>query len=189
MLDIAFKFLAGEVNAYLRKRTGSKLGNAELTSLVNDKGEWVLKEGNIGLTLLSIEEERVMRAHLPERIYQNGSEVVLQPPLKLNLVVLFTSRYKDYDQSLHFLSHVLTFFQANPSFTADSHPGLDPRIEKLALEMLSYGPEQLNQTWAYLGSKYLPSAIYRLRMVMLQDMEPAGIGQPITTIETTLNEL
>lgn len=188
MLDVAFKFLAAEVNAHLLKRTGSALGKVQLTNLVNDKGEWVLAEGNVGMTLLAVEEERVLREQLPERAFRPGGEVLLQPPLKLNPLVLFAARYKDYDQSLHFLSHVLTFFQANPAFSADSHPGLDPRILKLAVEMLSYGPEQLNQTWAYLGSKYLPSVIYRLRMLVLQDDEPADFGRPITRIDLALHD-
>jgi hypothetical protein len=40
--------------------------------------------------------------------------------------------------------------------------------------------------WACLGAKHLPSVVYRLRMVVLQDVEPAGTGMPITTIATTL---
>jgi hypothetical protein len=43
--------------------------------------------------------------------------------------------------------------------------------------------EQLNQMWAYLGSKYLPSMVYRVRMITLQDLEPLAIGQPVTSIE------
>jgi hypothetical protein len=89
---------------------------------------------------------------------------------------------------LRYLSHVITFFQAHPSFTPDIFPGLDPRIEKLAVEMLPYGPEQLNQMWAYIGAKYLPSVVYRVRMILLQDSEPQGIGKPIATIETTLRD-
>ncbi len=41
--------------------------------------------------------------------------------------------------------------------------------------------------WACLGAKHLPSVVYRLRMVLLQDTEPVGSGAPITTIETSLH--
>ena len=54
------------------------------------------------------------------------------------------------------------------------------------MDLLSYGPEQMNQMWACLGAKHLPSVVYRLRMVVLQDLEPSGTGAPITVIETTL---
>lgn len=188
MLDIAVSFLADELNTYLRKR-GALTGPQDLvlpSSLVNDKGEWTLPEGNVGLTLVNIEEERILREQLPDRVYLNGSNVVLQPALKLNLIVLFAARFTPnttgYKSSLNFLSHVFTFFQANPTFSSDNSPGLNGNIEKLNVELLSYTPEQLNQTWAYLGSKYLPSAIYRVRMVLLQDIEPMEISRPITTI-------
>lgn len=190
MLDAAITFLADELNSYLRKR--GALAQAEdialPSALVNDEGKWVLPEQKIGLTLINIEEESVLREPLPERVYLDGSHVVLQPALKLNLTVLFAARFAQnadgYKKSLNFLSHVLTFFQANPSFSATRNPGLNPRIEKLNLELLSCSSEQLNQTWAYLGSKYLPSAIYRVRMVTLQDIEPAAISKPVTSIIT-----
>jgi len=193
MLDVAITFLADELNSYLRKR--GALAQAEDIvlphTLVNDKGEWMLPEQKIGLTLINIEEERVLREQLPERVYLDGSHVVLPPVLKINLTVLFTARFaqntEGYKKSLSFLSHLLTFFQAHPSFTPDNSPGLDARIAKLNLELLSPTPEQLNQTWAYLGGKYLPSALYRVRMVTLQDIEPAAISKPITTIITEVN--
>lgn len=196
MLEAVVTFLADELNSYLRKRgaLGQTADDLALpSSLVNDKGEWILPEGKIGLTLINIEEERILREQQPERIYQNGNHIVLQPVLKLNLTVLFAAKFthttNGYKTSLSFLSHVLTFFQANRSFSSDNNPGLDPHIEKLNIELLSYLPEQLNQTWAYLGSKYLPSAIYRIRMVVLQDTEPAAIDKPVTTIETEVSKL
>lgn len=188
MLDAAITFLAGEVNAHLRKR-GVLVQPEDMVlpcTLVNDKGEWVLPEQKIGLMLINIEEERVLREQLPERVYLDGAHVVLQPALKLNLTILFAARFatnaEGYKKALNFLSHVLTFFQAHPAFSADSSPALDAHIARLNLELVSPGPEQLNQTWAYLGSKYLPSAIYRVRMVTLQDVEPAAVGQPVTTL-------
>lgn len=191
MLDAAVKFLADEVNAYLRKRSLSANGVGEviLEHVVDDGGKWVTAVDNIGLTLVNIEEDRVLRAQLPDQVYVKGSHVVLQPELKLNLTILFHSRHKsgNYEQSLRFLSNVLTFFQAHPAFTPDAYPGLDPRIGKLSVEMLTLGIEQLNQMWAYLGSKYLPSVAYRVRMLVLQDAEPQAIAKPVSGIDTVLH--
>lgn len=190
MLDAAVKFLADEVNVYLRKRSLSANGVGEviLEHVVDDGGKWATAADNIGLTLVNIEEDRVLRAQVPAPVYIKGSHVVLQPELKLNLTILFHSRHKpgNYEQSLRFLSHVLTFFQAHPAFTPDEYPGLDPRISKLTVEMLTLGIEQLNQMWAYLGSKYLPSVAYRVRMLVLQDAEPRAIGTPVSGIDTVL---
>ena len=61
------------------------------------------------------------------------------------------------------------YFQAHSSFTFEEYPALDPRIGKLTVELQSLNYEQLNQVWAFIGGKQLPSAIYKFRMVVLQD--------------------
>lgn len=189
MLDIAVAFLADEFNAYLQRRTGSlALGRAVAGALVNDAGKVAVAKGTIGVGLINIEEERVTRVQQPERVLVNGREIVLPPELRLNLTLMFVPNMATYDLSLRALSHVLTFFQACPSFTVDEYPALDTRIGQLLVELHSIGPETLNQVWACLGAKYMPSVLYRVRLVTLQDQEPDAVGAPITDISLALHD-
>jgi hypothetical protein len=188
MLDSVLTFLESEINVYVRKRTGIATDMVEAGPIADDQGKWAVKEGQLRLALINIEEERALRSQVPQRALQDGSHIILQPDLKLNLVLMIAGRLKNYADTLRYLSHVMTFFQAHSAFSAAEYPGLDPRIAMLSVELLAYGPEQLNQTWAYLGTKYLPSVVYRVRMVVLQDVEPLGIGKPITTIETAIHD-
>lgn len=189
MLDVALNFLAAELNGYLVARGARKateeLGRVEVGRLVDDAGKWAITDDRIGAALIHIEEERVMRAQLPETVLSGGKHIVLEPKLKLNLHVLFASKFQKYDEALRSLSHVLTFFQSHPVFTTDSYPGLDPRIERLTVELQSLSFEQLNQVWAFLGAKHLPSAIYKVRMVALQDTAPADVQQPVSELGIT----
>ncbi|QSQ13857.1 DUF4255 domain-containing protein [Myxococcus landrumensis] len=187
MLDIALKFLAQELNAYLLTRTGSEFGKAEMTRLVDDTGKYVLKEDQLGVSLIHLEEERVLKSQMPETRLTGGKHVLLEPPLKLNLHILYAARFTHYDQALRYLAHVLTFFQAHPSFTPEAYPGLDGRIEKLTAELQSLSYEQVNQVWAFVGGKQLPSAIYKVRMVLLQDTAQTSIQQPLTQLDTHLH--
>lgn len=187
MLDVALKFLARQLNAYLLSRTGSNFGEVEIGRLVDDSGKWAVKEDHVGAALVNVEEERALKSQRPETVFINGANVVLEPALKLNLHVLFAANFQRYDHALHYLSHVLTFFQAHPSFTQDRYPDLDPQIERLNVELLSLGYEQLNQLWAFIGGKQLPSAVYKVRLVALQDVEPAAIQPPVTSIETAIH--
>ena len=187
MIDVALRFLCTEFNAHLLKRTGASLGAAEPGPLADDKGAWVVPLDTARLALFQVDEERAMREPLPERLLIGGREVVMPPPLKLNLVVLFAGRFQQYDQALRTLSHVLTFFHAHPVFTPADSPGLPEGMDRLSADLLSFGPEQLNQMWSCFGAKHLPCVVYRLRMVVLQDTEPTGTGAPITTIETVLH--
>ena len=186
VIDTTLAFLADEVNAHLVKRTGTELGAVSVGALCDDRGLWTQAVDTTRLTLFQIDEERATREQMPERTIIGGREVVLPPPLKLNLVLLFAGRFQQYDQALRTLSLILSFFQARPLFTPASSPALPEGVERVAMDLLSYGPEQMNQMWACLGAKHLPSVVYRLRMVVLQDLEPTGTGAPITVIETTL---
>jgi len=186
VIDAILSFLANEVNAHLVKRTGTELGAVAVGPLCDDRGLWTQPMDSTRLTLFQIDEERTLRNQLPERRLIGGREVSLAPALKLNLVLLFAGRFQQYEQALRTLSLILTFFQARPLFTPTSSPGLPENVEHVAMDLLSYGPEQLNQLWACFGAKHLPSVIYRLRMVVLQDVEPVGTGAPITVMETSL---
>src|SRR5262245_23329866 len=151
MLDIALTFLVKNLNTYLKARTGSDFGEAELSRLVDDTGKWAVTQEHIGAALINVEEERILKSQVPETTYVNGRHVVLAPPLKLNLHVLFAANLTHYDQALRYLSYVLTYFQAHPKFTQEECPDLDPRIDKLTIELLSLTYEQLNQVWAFIG--------------------------------------
>ena len=40
--------------------------------------------------------------------------------------------------------------------------------EKFIFEIVSLKIDQLNQMWSYLGSKYMPSVLYQVRMIPIQ---------------------
>lgn len=184
MLDIALKFLRDELRSYIVARTASTLVDVKLSKMVDEAGKYAFLEDNIGLSLINIEEERTLKEQLP-RYNLNTSSFVHEPELKLNLHIMLAANFRQYDMALMYLSHILTYFQSHPVFTSEKYPGLDSRISKLVLELQSLSYEQLNQIWASVGGKQLPCMIYKVRMVVLQDTEPAGIKVPITTIATT----
>jgi len=185
MLDVALKFLTGELNTFLVMRTDSDFGEAELCRVVDDSGKWAVKEDHLGVSIINLEEERTVKSQTPEKVFLDGRLVTLEPELKLNLHVLITSNFKNYDQALKYISHVLIFFQSHLSFTHEQYPSLDSRIEKLTVELLSLNYEQLNQIWAFLGAKQLPSVMYKIRMVVLQDVAQTSVELPLARISTT----
>ena len=178
MLDVAVNFLTKELNAYLVARTGVTFGAALLSVLQTDTGKWAIPDDGIGVALVTAWRNVPSRRSCRRAIYADGHHVVLEPELKLNLNLLFAANFKQYDQGLRQLAYVLTFFQARTVFTAERYPGLDPRIEKLGVDLVSLTFEQLNQLWAFVGAKQLPSALYRVRLVALQDLEPSAVRPP-----------
>ncbi len=188
MIDIALGFLTDELNAYMEARTGATTVRATLTRMVDDGGKYPFSQG-IGVTLVNVEEERTFREQLPSHTLVNGQHVVREPALKLNLTLLAAANFSIYDESLKYLACVLTFFQAHSAFTPARYPALDPRIGKLTVELQSPTYEQLNQIWGFVGGKQLPSALYRVRMVVLQDLDVAAVQPPLTEIHAAVSPL
>jgi hypothetical protein len=188
MLDVALKFVADELNAFLAVRTGTDTVQVKLTRFPSDTGnKYAFDEGSLGLTVINLEEERTVRSQLPTQSYVNGQNVVREPDIKINLHTLIGANFKQYDEALRYLSLVMVFFQSHPVFTSDQYPALDPAIERLAVDLQSPTYEQLNQIWGFVGAKQLPSAIYRMRLVALQDTAPASVRPPVTEITTAMS--
>ena len=146
-----------------------------------------IKSNCIGAAVVNIEEERTLKSQEPDATLVNGRQVLLPAELKVNLHIIFVANFQTYDIGLRQLSWVLTFFQSHPGFRRSQYPNLDARIERLSAELLSLTYEQLNQLWAAIGGKQLPSVLYRVRLVALQDTDRAAIQRPITAIAGNLH--
>jgi hypothetical protein len=186
MLDLTLQFLRDELHTYLLTRTGGDTIEVKLSKVVDEAGKYAFGQETIGLSIINIEEERIVKTQLPEYTNLNGQYVVKEPELKLNLSVMFAANFKVYDEALKYVSYILIYFQSHPVFTQGEYPALDPRIEKLALELQSPTYEQLNQIWTFIGGKQLPSIIYKVRLVVLEPETPSTVQPPITKIRAAV---
>lgn len=174
MLNAVLTFLATEVNRNLARRAPMVEGAGMLPGPVaDDRGQWAMPLNSLGLTLFQIDEERTLRSQPPERVVLGGREIALPPELKLNATLLVSARFTQYASALAELSQVLSFFHGRPLFTPAESPGLPEGIDRLAMDLLNYGPEQTNQLWTCLGARHLPSLVYRMRLVVLPEQPVA----------------
>lgn len=136
-------------------------------------------ENHLLLTLINIEEENVLKNNYPSQ--QLGAALVTQPPaLFLNLYLLFAANFAKYEEALKHIGYVIRFFQPRPPFAiADPDTG---QLYKVNLTLHHIGFENLNNLWTVLGGKYLPSVLYKARLVMVQDGPPTG-SQAIVDIQ------
>jgi hypothetical protein len=120
------------------------------------------------ISLVNIEEDRVSKQQ-ENYVKTDVSTKFKSPPLFLNLYLLISINRNNYAQSLTWLGHIMQFFQFQNVFTPVSHPALDPKIQKLIVELYSLNFEQINHLWSTLGGKYLPSVLYKVRQVTLDE--------------------
>jgi hypothetical protein len=90
-------------------------------------------------------------------------------PVHLNLLVMFAANFGggNYPEALKFLSSTVSFFQSRPLFNHQNAPDLDRRIDKLTLEIENLSLSDLSNLWSILSGKYMPSVLYRMRLVSI----------------------
>lgn len=136
-------------------------------------------ENHLLVTLVNIEEENTLKNNYPTQ--QIGASLITQPPaLFLNIYLLFSANFVVYDEALRHIGFVLRFFQAHKRL-AINDTELDLRYD-VFFTMHHIGFENLNNLWTVLGGKYLPSVLYKARLVMVQEAPPTG-SQVITDIQ------
>jgi hypothetical protein len=96
-------------------------------------------------------------------------------PLFLNLLVICAATFsgQSYPEALRFLSDAIAYFQARPVFDHQNSPGLDPRIDRLVLNIENLSNSEMHSLWSIHGGRYLPSVLYRVRLVCLGDDAPS----------------
>jgi hypothetical protein len=127
---------------------------------------------NIVLSLVNVEEDRSLRNL---NFQHAGPDLTHKNTVHLNLILLFTALSRGdtpYDNALINLHAVIGFFQHQYVFDHTNSPELDAGIERLNIEMMSLTMEQLNQLWSIMGGQYLPSVVYKLRMVATSNISP-----------------
>lgn len=171
---------------------------------LNDGDEFLETKSSIVLSVVNIQEDKTLKNQSIYNIKKVDKtiETVAHPPQYLNISLLFTSYSKDqtkYLDGLEKLQNIIEYFQINNSFyfqnitktliTYFSFKNLTPEqkenYSKITLMSVSLSMEQLNQMWSYLGSKYMPSILFEMRVLPIQKNEIA-LKKPIEKIEIDL---
>ena len=136
----------------------------------------------IVLSLVSVEQVRDGQS-FSNRTDPGANQLTVTRPIHLNLHVLVAASFTHYPTGLHYLSQSIAFLQAHMNFD-NASPGMPKGIDRLALTMANIDYSQLSHLWSGIGAKYLPSALYLVRMITL-DMSRIERELPaISEIET-----
>lgn len=190
MLVEAISLLLAQLNQYVHQADGNTLdtpppavwGNISQT----DHPEVATTlENHLVLTLVSVEEEATLKNGAAFSRESTGGVLYRNRPLSLNLFLLFTANYRNYETALKRLAQVLAFFQGKQKFTVSNSPGAAlPGTElSLTMDLVSLSLEEINHLWGSLGGKELPFAVYRGRLVTVEDRRVAAGGGLIQEIE------
>jgi hypothetical protein len=188
MIHTTLTFLTDILNEYLKVRLSDPdVNRIFLTSVATESQGIVIPSSSLGLSLINIEEDRIFKDQQTRKVNDSGETQYMNPELRLNLYILISSNFQDtvaddptddYAEGLKQLSYIISFFQAKNVFTPENTPllsSIDPDIEKLIVELYSYSFEQLYNFWTVVGTKYLPSVLYKVRLLKFQSDEVSAI--------------
>lgn len=197
MIDIALILLRDELINYLSSRDTATVVLDNI-GLLETPGGVALAE-NIVITLVNVEEESTLKNQSALRRPFQGSAIYENPPVNLNLYVLFSCNYTGdhYSLALRRLSYVIRFLQSKNAFSVSSsvsggsvNPN-DPDIIdlKFTMELYTLTFEQINHLWGSLGGRQMPFVMYKLRLVTITERATVREVPLIEEIETHLEEI
>ena len=188
MINETLKFISDEVNSYLSLKLGINtdprliLGNVS-KAMDNDVPGVNSLANRAILSLVNVEEDRVAKQQ--ENYTKTDSGIIYKnPPTYINLYILFVVNRTEYTDSLKWLAYIIQFFQYQNVFTPISHPSLDEKIEKLIVDLYTLNFEQINHLWSTMGGKYIPSVLYKVRQITINEDAVVSGGGFITEIDT-----
>lgn len=175
MIDQILTFLNTHLDSYLRLKLDPSNSNSfiQVANIAWNDNDTSGSTGtnnpaNAFITLVNIEEDRISKS--PENYIRQGSETIYKnPKIYLNLYVLFAVNLSSYTESLKRLSFIIQFFQYQNVFTPLSSPDLPVGVEKLIMDLNTLSFQDMNNLWGILGSKYLPSVMYKMRMISISE--------------------
>lgn len=172
MIHTTISILRDKLNQYMTTKIES---DRVMVNYISSEGsnQGVFPVNTVTPFLINVSEDRKFRnADQHTGIVNNGIRTMFNPEIRIELLVLFVSNFTDYDQALRSLSYVIKYFQANRIFTPENAPQLqEEQIEKLIIELISIPLEEQNQVWHSLNTSYLPSVLYKIRLLSFNDEE------------------
>ncbi|MCW3090715.1 MAG: hypothetical protein JWP81_1784 [Ferruginibacter sp.] len=197
MIRTALEFIKKELDAYMADREQDPAQYS--AGHIVDLKPVALPNGTINITdtthitlmLAGVEEERRVGKRPFYMPTDDKQFLKLNPPIELNLFMLFAAHNSHYETALRDLSDVVAFFQANSIFDDKSFPALnasvaDPvnkpwqLIERLSFALHTLSFEQQNNLWSMLGTKYIPNVLYRVNMLTMFDTKAKAKEPAIT---------
>lgn len=202
MIEKSLTFLADELNGFIQNKDFHYRGKtvAMVSDLVDFKGEPTfinnIDADNSGdyllITLINVEEEAIGKSQSNVHRRSDATVEYLNPDIKVNLYALVSAvstmeERERYTNCLKVLSYCVGFFQFKNLFDQKNSPALPDEIQKLVVELISPTFEQQNHLWGGLGAKYQPSVLYKIRMLVYQEMLNTDGGALVKRIRSDIN--
>ncbi|MFC5049187.1 DUF4255 domain-containing protein [Rubritalea spongiae] len=177
MIGDLLAYVSDDLNRYICKNQGLSQDEQKvlLSYVVDQDGSIATNEQNVVLvTLVDLALDPLAYS---QRVHSVSGGALTQEiqynSLHVNLMVLFSAYFKGdrAKDALNYLTLIIQFFQSKASYTRANSPNLPNGVERLEFSMEPLDFNAQNHMWGILGAKYMPSVVYKVRMISFQDDE------------------
>lgn len=165
MIGDTLQLIADQLNTFFKFRFDTEEDKVVLDTIVNPDGQVEVSNLNkVVITLINIQQEKLTRNYNSYKSHANNEFSKAKPVVTINLFVAISCLFSEhnYSQALTFLSAVINFFQNKYAFTHENTPLLNQSIGKLIFEMENFSAQEMSHLWGVIGSKYVPSVVYKV---------------------------
>jgi hypothetical protein len=123
-------------------------------------------DNKIVVSLVNIEKEVFpLTRHYGATTHSRSTDS--NEPIHFNLYLMVASYFSgsNYQEGLKFLSKTISYFHSHNMFDHQNSPTLDRNIDKIVLDIENQSIDDMSKLWGMLSGKYLPSLLYKVRMI------------------------
>lgn len=154
----------------MQRKFGAVDNSVVLSRLVENDGASTEEATNkLVLSLINVEKDSLVQPFSTSSYNTSGQTSVSASPIYMNLHVILAANYKgkNYAEALRVLSRGMSFFQDYSVFDHQSNPDMPSGLEKLIVDVENVKIHDMNNLWSSIGTKYVPSVLYKVRTVGL----------------------
>lgn len=196
MIGTVLQFVTRQINLDICRRLQVDPGQRKmvLASHVSPDGTFGGAEENVLLLCLAGVRRDAVAKRMPgvpdARVPVAGGPpgpayVNRQPPVHLNLQLIIAANFRGEQMpaGLDMLSMAILMLQAHPVWDALRFPDMPEGVGDLAFEMETLSYQEQSHLWGAIGAKYMPSVVYKMRMLTLEDLSVESVVPGVRTVD------
>jgi len=190
MIQIALTYIRDILNEHFKNEFSISENKVVLSNILKADGSGAQNvDGKVVFFLISLDEETALK-NSTNRSFgsENGSFGHKSPSLHLNMQLLFCANFDSnlYPEGLSYISSLVRFFQINKRIELDLPTNSSRKRNNLNFELCKLDYAQLSHIWSSIGSKLMPSVLYKVGILVFDDMPLKKI---ISAIKEQENQL
>jgi len=174
MIDIALSIIRDLLNEHFRNEFSISENKVVLSNILKADGSAAQNiDGKVVFFLISLDEEATLK-NSTNRSFgsENSSFGHKTPSLHLNMHLLFCANFDStlYPEGLSYISSLVRFFQINKKIELDLSSNSSRKKNSLNFELCKLDYAQLSHVWSAIGSKLMPSVLYKVGILVFDDV-------------------